>query len=136
MVFSFTDTATTQISALCLHDAPAISNQAVLMSSLFSVTDADNDAITQYRFWDDTPGGGFFKVNGVAQPWSGSSLIISAADLAIVSYVGGATNATETLWVRASDGIELGAFKTFTMATVASVAPVNHAPVVSATNFF
>ncbi|MEO8442033.1 MAG: pre-peptidase C-terminal domain-containing protein, partial [Betaproteobacteria bacterium] len=103
-------------------------NQPVLMSSLMSANDADLDAITQYRFWDDTDGGGYFTLNGVAQPWSGSSMTVNAAQLANVSYVGGTTSGSETLWARASDGIDWGAFTTWTMSTV------NHTPVVTASN--
>ena len=41
----------------------------VTASSLFSVTDADGDPITQYRFWDDGLGEstGYFRLNGVRQ---------------------------------------------------------------------
>src|SRR5260370_37785784 len=35
-------------------DFTAIHNQTVSASSLFSVTDADNDCITNYQFWDST----------------------------------------------------------------------------------
>src|SRR5947209_1989029 len=38
--------------------------QTLSASSLFSVTDADNDTITKYQFWDATAGGGHFTVNG------------------------------------------------------------------------
>src|SRR5213078_2177296 len=35
-------------------------------ASLFSVTDADHDTITQYDFWDTGAGGGHFALNGNA----------------------------------------------------------------------
>ncbi|MEO8442053.1 MAG: PPC domain-containing protein, partial [Betaproteobacteria bacterium] len=95
-------------------------NQSVLMSSLFSASDADGNAITQYRFWDDTNGGGHFTVNGVAQPWSGSSITVNAANLPNAYYVGGSTAGSETLWVKAFDGQDWGAFTLFTMNTLTS----------------
>jgi len=40
------------------------------LSSLFTVSDADNDTITAYQVWDATadPSSGHFVINGVAQP--------------------------------------------------------------------
>jgi len=40
-------------------------NGAVDVTTLFGVTDADNDTITQYQFYDGTAGNGHFAVNGV-----------------------------------------------------------------------
>ena len=102
-------------------------NQAVLASTLFSVTDADNDAITQYLFWDSGIGGGYFSVNGAQQP-SKQNIAVNAAALSTVNYVGGNSVGSETTWVQAFDGAEWGAWQSWTMTTV------NHAPVATASN--
>ena len=44
----------------------ATAGQTLQMSSLFNATDADNDTLA-YTFYDATPGGGHFEVNGVTQ---------------------------------------------------------------------
>jgi hypothetical protein len=50
-------------------DFTAGRNQNIAASSLFSVSDADNDAIVRYQFWDSTmdPASGHWVVNGVAE---------------------------------------------------------------------
>ena len=103
--------------------------RAVSAGSLFSVSDADNDAITQYEFWDDTAGGGHFSVNGVVQGTS-QSIAVSAADLANTRYTGGATPGTEQVWVRANDGQDWSAWKSWQMST--ALHTPNAAPEVTA----
>jgi hypothetical protein len=106
------------------NSAPTISAQtygllrdeAVSASGLFAVSDADEDAIAQYEFWDDTNGGGHFAVDGVQQG-SGQSIAVSASELADVAYIGGANAGTEQVWVRAHDGMEWGAWKNWLMST-------------------
>jgi hypothetical protein len=76
-------------------------NQSVAASTLFTVSDPDNDPITSYQFYDAT-GNGHFVVNGVAQAAS-TIITVTAAQLAQTSYqVGGAA---DQLYVQASDGM-------------------------------
>jgi len=75
--------------------------QTLSASSLFSVTDADNNTITKYQFWDATTGGGHFTVNGVAQGYN-QIIEVTAAQLAQTSFVVGAGG--DDLYVRAYDG--------------------------------
>ncbi|TWC06727.1 autotransporter passenger strand-loop-strand repeat protein [Bradyrhizobium macuxiense] len=101
---------------------------SVLASSLFSVSDADNDAITQYAFWD-TGGNGHWVVNGVAQA-ANVEIDVSAANLSQVSYVfGPGGSPSDTLYVRANDGSKWSSWTAFT----ATPGP-DHAPVVTAAN--
>ncbi len=102
-------------------------NQAVLASTLFSVSDAENDAITQYRFWDGGAGGGYFTVSG-AQQAAQQNITVSAANLPTVNYVGGSASGTETLWVQAFDGAVWGTWQSWTMSTI------NNAPVATASS--
>ena len=81
--------------------------QVFAASSLFTASDADGDAITQYDFWDTGGGGGHFLVNGVTQPTNGD-IYVTAAQLAQTTYQSG--NGTDTLWVRANDGTQWSAW--------------------------
>ena len=75
---------------VALNYAPVVSasdyslsrGQVVGASSLFSVSDTDGDAITQYQFWDSTAAStsGHFVVDGVAQG-VGQAIDVSAAQL-------------------------------------------------------
>ena len=104
---------------------------STLASSLFSVSDAENDAITQYAFWD-TGGSGHFVVNGVAQA-ANVEIDVSAANLSQVSYVFGPGGSTpDTLWVKANDGMLWSAWKSFTATPGPDTAPVVTAPNVTA----
>ncbi|MGY3693161.1 autotransporter passenger strand-loop-strand repeat protein [Bradyrhizobium sp. USDA 3240] len=96
---------------------------STLASSLFSTSDAESDPITQYAFWD-TGGNGHWVVNGVAQA-ANAEIDVSAANLSQVSYVFGPGNSTlDTLYVRANDGSEWGAWTAFTATPGPDTAPV------------
>lgn len=97
-------------------------------SALQSVSDADGDAITQYRFFDGTIGNGRFFLSNAPQDEQ-QNITINAADLANFSYRTSTTGAGDTLWVQASDGTSWGTWKSFTVA-----APQNNAPVVTVGN--
>jgi hypothetical protein len=81
--------------------------QILAASSLFTASDPDGDAITQYDFWDTGGGGGHFLVNGVMQPTNGD-IYVPASQLAQSTYQAGA--GTDTLWVRANDGTQWSAW--------------------------
>ncbi|QOZ34391.1 AIDA repeat-containing protein [Bradyrhizobium sp. CCBAU 53421] len=103
------------------QNVSAIHDHSVAASSLFSVSDADNDAITQYAFWD-TGGNGHFVVNGVVQA-ANTEIDVAAANLSQVSYVfGPGGSPSDTLYVRANDGSEWSSWKAFT-ATATNQAP-------------
>ncbi|KRP98785.1 hypothetical protein AOQ73_20595 [Bradyrhizobium pachyrhizi] len=104
-----------------------IHGHSIAATSLFSVTDAENDTITQYAFWD-TGGNGHWVVNGVAQA-ANSEIDVSAANLSQVSYVfGPGGSPSDTLWVKANDGSMWSAWKSFTATAT------NQAPTVSVSN--
>ncbi|CAN7322707.1 matrixin family metalloprotease [Bradyrhizobium sp. LjRoot220] len=104
-------------------DFTATKNQNIAASSLFSVSDADGDAITKYQFWDSTADAlsGHFVVGGVAQG-TGQNIDVTAAQLSSTTFQSG--SGSDTLWVRAHDGILWSAWKEFHVN-----APVNNAPV-------
>jgi len=106
-------------------------DQSVAAATLFSVTDADGDAVTQYQFFDSTAGNGHFTVNGVAQGVN-VAIGVTAAQLADTAFQGGSATGSDTVWVRANDGMAWGAWKSWTMNSWPHLG--NAAPVVSATN--
>jgi hypothetical protein len=105
-------------------------NQSLAASSLFSVNDADGDAITEYQFWDATsdPSSGHFVVNGVAQA-PRTVIDISAAQLAQVSFATGSIG--DALQIRAYDGTAWSAPDSAQWAPFTVTVPANNAPVVT-----
>lgn len=81
---------------------------AVLLSSLVFATDADQgDAIVEYDVWNTGQGGGHF-VLGNQSLGAGQHNYLTAGQFAQLSYQTGSS--TDTLWVRASDGVQYGAW--------------------------
>ena len=88
-----------------LSEAP---HQTLAASSLFTVSDPDSLAITEYQFWDRTsdPASGHFYFNGV-EVADHTVLDVTAAQLSEVTFVTGTdSNALE---VRAFDGVSWSA---------------------------
>ncbi len=104
---------------------------AVAVSGMFSVTDADDDVPTKYEFWDDGASGGRFVLDGVDQAAS-ASIAVAADQLANLQYVGDSAIGTERVWVRAFDGQAWSAWKSWNITSAPH--PTNEAPVVSATD--
>jgi hypothetical protein len=101
-------------------------NQTLAAASLFAASDPFGEPIAQYDLWDSGSGGGHFTLGGVALG-ANQDNVVSAAQLAQTAYVAGA--GSDTLWVRAGDGGEWGAWsQSFTVAGQV------HAPAVSAAN--
>jgi hypothetical protein len=107
--------------------------QTIPLSSLFSVTDADGDAVTQYQLWDATrdPASGHFVVNGVAQAAS-TVITIGATDFANTSFVTGTVG--DNLQIRAFDGIAWSAADNAAWSPFTITVPANRAPVVTTAN--
>src|SRR5207237_7691213 len=100
--------------------------QSFAGSSLVSASDPDGDPIVKYQFWNSAadPSGGYFVLNGTAEPVQ-QSIEVTAAQLASLSFQSRSGN--DRIWVRASDGFQWSSWQSFTIA-----APVDHAPVVTA----
>lgn len=107
----------------------ATKGQEFSASQLFTVSDADaGDTIVKYQLWDSTTDAhsGSFVVDGVAQG-TNVAIDVFASQLSSTTFQSG--SGTDQLWVRAFDGQDWGAWKSFTVT-----APIDHAPVVSAGN--
>ena len=102
----------------------ASAGQSLQLSSLFSATDADNDALTYY-FVDSTTNGGHFEVNGAVKA-AGVVFSLTAAQLAQTVFVAGPTGSSDHLNMQISDGNAVSAVGDFHV----NVAP-NHAPVLT-----
>jgi len=121
--------APNHVPAVSASNGAVLLDQVVAAGSLFSVNDADNDAITNYEFWDSTAGNGHFTVNGVEQGVN-VSIPVAAADLANTQFVGASAAGSDQLWLRANDGQAWSAWKSWNMSTAQHIP--NAAPVVAA----
>jgi hypothetical protein len=102
--------------------APGKTDTFIAGANLFSVSDADGDAITRYKFYDGTAGNGRFVLNGAAQTEL-ANIEIAAADLTNFGFETSPAGPS-TLWVQAYDGSAWGAWKSFAVAAVANAAPI------------
>jgi hypothetical protein len=78
------------------------SGQQILLSSLFTASDADGDAITQYQFWDGSAAGGTISVNGVTQPTQ-QIITVAPDQLELVRYTA-LGNGLDNVQFRVHDG--------------------------------
>jgi hypothetical protein len=97
--------------------------QTYALSSLFSVSDADGDAIARYQIEDDTsdPSSGHFAINGVVQA-TGVAIDVTAAQLSQTTFTTG--SASDSLWIRAFDAAQWSNWTPFTGSVLADNAPV------------
>jgi hypothetical protein len=118
--------ATTNHAAVVTANGATLnSNQTIAASSLIkSVTDADGDKITQYRFMDNGAGGGWLVYNG-QKVTAGQWVTVAAGDLAKLSYVAAGATGSETLAIQAFDGSDWSA------SAVSTIQIVNHAATVT-----
>jgi hypothetical protein len=90
----------------------ASATASVAMSSLFTASDPDGDAITMYRFWDGTadPNSGHVVVNGVAQG-KDTYITVTPQQLAQTTFQPGTVS--DQMWVQANDGSQWGNWTIF-----------------------
>jgi len=123
-------------SFLLLDNVPVVTTQAVgahpnqtfALSSLFSVSDPDGDAITAYRIYSGAPQGGpssgAFTVGGVLQQ-RGTVIDITPAQIPFVTYA--TTAQSDIVTIQVFDGTLWSNWSQFTV----SVHAANQAPVVT-----
>jgi hypothetical protein len=131
---SFTVTVPNNLPIVTANSVTAGSGQSVAGASLLSVSDPDNDVISQYQFWDSTAtlSSGYFTVNGVTQPAS-TAITLTAAQLPQLNFVGGTT--ADNLLVRAFDGAGWSPWTSLkvTVAASGSAAAEGSAPTIAGT---
>jgi Ca2+-binding RTX toxin-like protein len=133
---SFVLTTTVPVNAKPVATVPNQTlgaNGAASLSSLLAYTDADNDAVVQFRFWDGgtDSASGYFSTAANAREAAGSGFLVSAGSLSSVQLHAGAASGTETMWVQAFDGNEWGGWSSFTLTTNL---PVNRKPTIGIAN--
>ena len=84
------------------------------LDSVLSVTDADGDAITLYELWDSEGGHNWWADGGLVNARTG----YQTADLSDIWFKRDAAPSDQTLWVRANDGMQWGAWDSFELLTV------------------
>jgi hypothetical protein len=87
-----------------LANVPAVGGQVLQLSSLFSATDLDGDALTYYVY-DNTvaTSGGHFALNGTTIP-SDTIYPLTAAQFAQATFVAGHTGTNDDLNIKVFDG--------------------------------
>src|SRR3954454_3648228 len=96
------------------------------VNNWLAYSDADGDAATRYQFWDSGAGAtsGYFWSPTNVHYAANTTIEVTAAQLANIWVRGGAASGSETLWVRAFDGHDWGAWDTFTLTTLPNNPPV------------
>ena len=108
--------------------ATVAANGTLAATSLFTATDGDGDPITTYEIRDNSAGGSFWRLGGTPIA-AGTTVTVTAAQLATLQVVGGDGYFQDELQVRAFDGTDWGLFRDITLTTTAPTG--NTAPVVS-----
>ncbi|MDA5193991.1 putative Ig domain-containing protein [Govanella unica] len=98
------------VSSSGLNHAPVIASEnasidvgAIISAhDLFTVTDQDGDAMSQYQLWSSDMANGHWSIDGQD---AGHIITISSDDFGHLSWIAGNDNSTDHLWVRAHDGL-------------------------------
>ena len=121
-VFAITATDGAPVSTPVHTVVSGAGGKTYAVSELFTVSDADGDAPTQYDFWDNGAGGGHWSINGVPQA-SNQDILVNASQLSQVTYQAG--SGTDTIYLRATDGLHFGAWTSGVTVANAPVANLN-----------
>lgn len=92
---------------------------SVGISSLFSITDAEGDAISQYRVRDVSVGGGTLWSSGVNIPGGGDWLTVGSLDQ--LAFSTPETGSTDTIELQAFDGYKWSNIAATTISTSVAV---------------
>jgi hypothetical protein len=109
----------------------ATAGQVIAASSLFTITDADNDPLT-YFLYDGTANGGHWAVNGVAEA-DQTVIALSASQLAQTTFVAGPAGSSDSIAAMAYDGQAYSGNTSFSSLHVNVAAPTGPLPNTPAT---
>ena len=121
-----TNVSVNHVPVATIADHSVHTNEWSKVAGWLSYSDADGNAATQYQFWDGGTGsssGYFWTPDNAHQP-AGTAITVSATDIGNVWVRGGQVGGSDTMWVRAFDGKDWGAWDSFSFTTVANTAPV------------
>jgi len=98
-------------------------NQSVAVSTLFSASDPNGYAITQYYIQNV---GGIIQLNGAANLTSASGVVeVAASDLSKLTFVADATPGSDQLWVEAYDGALWSGWSSASITVTPPIQPPN-----------
>ncbi|MDX2222299.1 MAG: hypothetical protein SFV21_06095 [Rhodospirillaceae bacterium] len=97
----------------------AAPGQAIAVAPLFTVADADGDAMTRYQFVDGTAGGGQFRVDGVGQAADQIIDVLASQLAGTVFQASGAAGGADAVFARAFDGVAWSAWKSWNIVATA-----------------
>jgi hypothetical protein len=123
--FEFT-TLPNALPIAAINDQAVSINQWAKVSGWLSFADADGHAATKYQFLDggsDVSSGYFWSPSNPHHA-AGVAFEVAASGLADVWVRGGTAGGSETMSVRAFDGIDWGPWDTFTFTTTPNSPPV------------
>ena len=113
------------LDAFTSNNAPVVSvtdtslsqNEVVMASSVLSVTDADDDALT-YTLWDSygAASSAFFRLDGDKLA-GGQNHVLSQAEFDRLEIVGGTAAFEDKLWIQVTDGLETTSWFSATVTT-------------------
>ncbi|MBL8378976.1 MAG: hypothetical protein JNM79_13990 [Burkholderiales bacterium] len=127
--FGWSDAASFNLVTRAPNRAPVVTTQNQSISigdetdprDFFSVSDADDDAPTIYRFWDAVAGGGYFAINGVQQA-AMRNIDVQAGNISTLRFhAGDDIGEPEVIWVQVYDGTAWSEWRTFTITTTIPV---------------
>ncbi|MGY4198377.1 hypothetical protein ACVI1L_003991 [Bradyrhizobium sp. USDA 4516] len=127
---TFTVTSTPNTAPVAtINDQSLHVNQWVKPQGWLTASDAEGDTITKYQFWDAGAGAtsAYFWTPDNSHWAANTTIDVSASDLANVWIKGGSTTGSETMWVRAFDGIAWSNWDSFnlTSTNTAPTATIN-----------
>jgi hypothetical protein len=117
--FTFTTTGNTPPVATSNDHSLAV-NQWSKVASWINYSDTENNLATVYEFWDGGAAAtsGYFWTPSNPRHEANVPISVSAAELTDVWIRGAQTSSSETMWVRAFDGGQWGAWDAFSFVTV------------------
>ncbi|GIQ72335.1 hypothetical protein [Bradyrhizobium sp. RD5-C2] len=123
---TFTLTSTNTAPVVTSGDHSVHMGQWATVGNWLTTSDADNDTITKYQFWDSgTAATSAYFWTPTNSHWDANTVIdVSAADLANVWIQGGSATGSETMWVRGFDGTTWSNWDTFTLTSTVNTPPV------------
>ena len=103
---------------------------SVAAPTLFTASDPDGDAITQYAVFDATTGSGHFVVDGVSKPSGVAGFYITPQQYQTMTFVAGPNGSSDHIYVGAFESSQEGPVASFNVT-----APSDTPPAVTASNF-
>ncbi|TPQ28740.1 hypothetical protein C2U70_29200 [Bradyrhizobium guangdongense] len=119
--FNFT-TVTNTPPVAAIADQSVHVNDWTRVTNWLSTSDAEGDAVTRYQFFDGGTAGtsGYYWSDlGTGQQPASTTFEVAASDVSQIWVRGGSVPGSETMWVRAFDGLDWGSWDSYTLTTTA-----------------